>query len=102
MEGWVWCSEAIDAIVLDREEGDHVNSGFLGRGRYQTARGGEIKWHTRDLDVGVGDRWVGLEDAAGARGGEDRFEIPECVTGQVGAFRIRVSEGEAEWKGMWD
>ena len=44
---------------------------------------------TRNSDVGEGNFGVLLQHAAGARGCEDRLEIPVCVTSKVGAFGRR-------------
>lgn len=36
--------------------------------------------HGGDIEIGVGDFGVVLEDASGVWGGETGFEVPVCVT----------------------
>lgn len=56
------------------------------------SRNGGEGVRTRNLNVGVGDFGILLQNAAGARGCGDGLEIPVCVTSKVGAFRRRRNQ----------
>ena len=45
-----------------------------------------------NFNVGVGDFWIVLEDAAGTGEGEAGLEVPEGVTVEVGACGCRVCQ----------
>lgn len=47
--------------------------------------------HGGDVEVGVGDFGVVLEDAASVRGCEAGFEVPVCVADEILAWTGRLA-----------